>query len=144
MTLPYVCGLDMYFIIMISMNPMKMQVITSHSFFIFNSFWERGGREGGREGEKHWCERETLISWLLYAPNLGTNPAPTAWACALTGNWTGGLSLCRMMLNPLSHTGQGYFSFLKILDYLVSEHSHNIMRLYGMHCMIFCPFKNGK
>ena len=35
---------------------------------------ERGeGRE--KEGEKHQCERETLIDCLLYMPQLGTEPA---------------------------------------------------------------------
>ena len=29
--------------------------------------------EGKREGEKHRCERETLIGSLLYAPGLGPN-----------------------------------------------------------------------
>ena len=42
------------------------------------------GREGEKEGEKHWCVRDTLISCLLHTPtgDLACNPAH-----ALTGNW---------------------------------------------------------
>ena len=41
-------------------------------------------RERGREGEKHQCERETLISCLSYALLFETELATQA--CALTGN----------------------------------------------------------
>ena len=58
------------------------------------------GREGGREGEKHQCERETL-----YTSQSGAQPATQA--CALTRNGTGDLSFCGTMSNQLSHTGQG-------------------------------------
>ena len=54
------------------------------------------GREGGREGEKHHV-------WLpLVRPLLGI--WPTTQACALTGNRTSDLSVCRVMPKPLSHT----------------------------------------
>ena len=44
--------------------------------------------------------------WLpLTHPLLRTWPATQA--CALTGNRTGDSSLCRVALNPLSHTSQG-------------------------------------
>ena len=50
------------------------------------------------------CER--YINWLPLAhPQLGTWPAPQA--CALTGNQTGASLVCRLALNPLSHTSQG-------------------------------------
>ena len=43
-------------------------------------------RERGRKGEKHTCERETLIGCLTHThPNWAE---PAAWACALTGNQT--------------------------------------------------------
>ena len=52
-----------------------------HSFFyphpktwLLICFRERE-REGKREGDNHPCERETLISCLLYAPQLGVEPA---------------------------------------------------------------------
>ena len=34
------------------------------------------GREGEREGEKHRCTRETVISCLLHAHNCGRVPHP--------------------------------------------------------------------
>ena len=37
-------------------------------------------REGEREGEKHLCERETLISCPLYTPWPGTQPV-TRYLC---------------------------------------------------------------
>ena len=43
-------------------------------------FGERG-REGDKKGEKHQCERETLIGCLSHVPPPGTKPA--TWA--LTG-----------------------------------------------------------
>ena len=42
--------------------------------FIYLFLERREGRE--REGEKHRCERETLISCLLHAPNWGPGPQP--------------------------------------------------------------------
>ena len=45
----------------------------------------------------------------LPRPQLGTWPA--AQACALTGNQTSDLLVCRVTSNPLSHTGEfGHFS----------------------------------
>ena len=45
-----------------------------------------------------------------------TRPHPWTWpatqACALTGNGTDNLSVCRLVLNPLSHTSQGAVTFL--------------------------------
>ena len=52
-------------------------------------------------------ERERNIGRLpLTRTWLATDP--TAQACALTGNQTGHLSVCRMMSNQLSHTGWGF------------------------------------
>ena len=42
-------------------------------------------------------------------PPPGTRP--TTQACALTGNRTSDLLVCRMMPNPLSHTSQGKAQF---------------------------------
>ena len=60
-------------------------------------------REGERE-ETLMCKR--YMDWLpLTRPQLGT--WPLTQACALTGNRTGDLWVCRPALNPLSHTSQG-------------------------------------
>ena len=57
-------------------------------------------------GEKREKERENDIHWLpLSCPQLGT--WPTTQSCALTGNQTSTLLVCRLVLNPLSHTSQG-------------------------------------
>ena len=42
----------------------------------FVLFFRKRRREGEREGEKHQCERETLISCLLHNPNWGLNLQP--------------------------------------------------------------------
>ena len=59
--------------------------------------------EGGKRREK---ERERNSVWLsLTSPLL--RPWPATQACALTGNRTSDLLVCRPVLNPLSHTRQG-------------------------------------
>ena len=78
-----------------------MHYFATYSIFLkilFIYFREEKG------GEK---ERERNINvWLpLTQPLLGTWPA--AQACALTGNWTSDPLVCRLVLNPLSHTSQG-------------------------------------
>ena len=60
-------------------------------------------REGEREGEK--CRVGDVIQFPLLCSSLGTWPAPQA--CALTGNQTSDLSVCRLALNPWSHTSRG-------------------------------------
>ena len=61
-------------------------------------------------GEGREKERERNINQLpLTCPQLGTWPA--SHVCALTGYWTGDLSLCRPVFNPLSHTSQGSKQF---------------------------------
>ena len=55
-------------------------------------------REGEREGEKHWCERETRISCLSHVPQQEIEPITQAYA--LTGNWTHILLFYEMMLQP--------------------------------------------
>ena len=62
--------------------------------YLYFTFFKREGergREGEREGEKHQCERKTLISYLSYIPWPGTEPATKAYAPS--GNRTGNLSL---------------------------------------------------
>ena len=62
------------------------------------------GREGGRR-------RETSMYGYLSCPLLGMWPATQP--CALTGNQTHYPLVCRLALNPLSHTSQGAKFFLK-------------------------------
>ena len=64
-------------------------------FYLF-TFRERRW-EGGREGEKHGCMRETSTG-CLSCPQSGAWPAR---------NWTGNLLVHRLALNLLSHTSQG-------------------------------------
>ena len=59
-------------------------------------------REEERQGEKHQCERETFISCLSYASQLGTKPANQP--NALTENPTSDLLLCGMTTNQNNHT----------------------------------------
>ena len=59
-------------------------------------------RQRGREEER---ERNISVWLPLTLPLLGT--WPTTQACALTGNQTCDLLVCRLVLNPLSHTSQG-------------------------------------
>ena len=68
------------------------------------------GREGGREGEKHGCVRDTLIRCLLHTPNrdLACNPG------MCLNRESGDLSVCRAVLNPLSPTSQVYKLLLKL------------------------------
>ena len=56
----------------------------------------------GRDGERG----RNMNVWLpLMSPLLGT--WPTTQTYALTGNGTSDPLLCRLALNPLSHTSQG-------------------------------------
>ena len=75
------------------------------SFFFFLRFYvfifREKGKEAEREGEKHQCERETMMGCLFYVLQLGSSK-PTTQARALTRNRTCDLSLCGMMLNQLS------------------------------------------
>ena len=50
------------------------------------------------------------------APQPGTEP--TTEACALSGNWTGDLSLCGTTPNQLSHSGKGHKATLSMLMHL--------------------------
>ena len=68
-------------------------------------FLERGE---GREKER---ERNINVWLPLACPQPGTWPATQA--CALTGNQTGNILVHRLALNPLNHTSQGYFFFLR-------------------------------
>ena len=64
--------------------------------------------ERRKEGEKHQCGRETLISCLSHIPCLGMES--TTQALALTGNPTGDLEDAQ----PMSHTHQGLLFALNL------------------------------
>ena len=67
---------------------------------LFILFLDRGeGKEKGRG--------RNINVWLhLTCPLLGT--WPETQACVLTGNQTGDPLVHKLVLNPLSHTSQGY------------------------------------
>ena len=69
--------------------------------FIYLFIYRQRGRERKRE--------RNINVWLpLPWPSLGT--WPRTQACALTGNWTSDPSVCRRVLNLLSHISQACFS----------------------------------
>ena len=66
--------------------------------FIYFKREEKGGRKRERD----------INVWLpLTCPHPGAWPATQAGA--LTGNETGNSLVCRLALNPLSHTNQGRY-----------------------------------
>ena len=79
-------------------------------FLRFHLFLDRGE---GREKERERC----INVWLLLVrPLLRTWPTTQTWA--LSGNWTSDCLVCRLVLNPLSHTIQGHnWSLLRFLVY---------------------------
>ena len=82
-------------------------------------FLERG-EEGEREGN--------INVWLpLVCPLLGTWPATQA--CALTGNQTSDPSVCKLALNPLSHTSQGN----RVFFYNIDDLPKCLMRMRHVH-----------
>ena len=85
-------------------NLLEVKILFKKPQLYLFIFRERG-REGGREGKKQQCARNTLIGCLSYTPNWGT--WPTTLGCAVTGNQTCSLSVCRPALSPLSYTSQG-------------------------------------
>ena len=64
-----------------------------------------------REEEGWKKERERNIHVWLPLAHLLLGTWPATQACALTGNQTSDLSICRMGLSPLSHTNQGFLKF---------------------------------
>ena len=74
----------------------KYQTLFLKNVFIY---FQRGE---GREKKK---ERKINVWLPLGCPTLGT--WPTTQACDLTRNRTSDLLVCRLALNPLSHTSQG-------------------------------------
>ena len=75
-------------------SPLLLALLIFYFRFDLFIFRERG-REGEREGEKHWCVRETSIGCLSRAPNQAPGPQP------------------RLALNPLSHTSQHFSPYFR-------------------------------
>ena len=84
------------------------------------------GTEGEREGEKHQHVRETSA---LASLQWGTWPA--SQACALTGNRTGDVLVCRLVLNPLGHTSQVNYYY-----YYYYHHHHHHHHPHPRICLL--------
>ena len=76
-------------------------------------FIQREGKGRRKRG------RETSMCGCLLCPPLGTWPVTKA--CALTGDRTSNPLVCRLMLNPQSHTSQGSFYFFTPCDVVSLE-----------------------
>ena len=89
-----------------------------------------------REGEGREKERERNINvWLLLAhPQPGTWPAIQAWA--LTRNRTSDPSICRPVLNPLSHTIQGSLFYFLFIEFRERERNINLFFTLFMHSLV--------
>ena len=107
----------MYNIFKINIKVIILSYLKNISFILF--FRERGW-EREWEGENHRCVRETSMNCLLHAPQLGT--WPETQACAMTGNWTGDLSVHGPALNPVSHISHGHFNLFKVYNLVVYIH----------------------
>ena len=95
---------------------------TEFLFFLIFLFLDSGeGKEKERERNINVREKHQLVASPMH-PNQETNPQPR---CALTGNWTRDLSLCRTTANQLSHIGQGLSlvaSFTVSTNYIYSRY----------------------
>ena len=98
---------------------LSLKSINKKKILRFYLFIFRQG-EGGRKREKY------INAWLLLmCPLLGSWPATKARA--LTGNRTGDPLVCRLALNPLSHTSQGKkYTFLKKGKKMGRQRNHRI------------------
>ena len=79
-------------------NSRKEQIIFSFFKYFIYLFLERG------EGSEKERERNINVQLSLVLSLLRTRPITQA--CALTGYRTGGPLVCRLALDPLSHTSQ--------------------------------------
>ena len=87
------------FFLFLKFAQLLLSVPYSFYSFIYLFIFRERGREGGREGEKHQC---VVASPTPPIGDLTLNPG-----MCLTGNGTSDLLVCRLALNPLSHTSQG-------------------------------------
>ena len=80
--------------------------IVQKGYYIFLKdfiFFQRQEKGRQRSREESMCERISIVDSYTH-PNKGLS---STQACALTGNQTDGLSLCRPPANQLSHTDTG-------------------------------------
>ena len=75
-------------------------------------YFRQRGREGEKEGEKHQCVVASHV------PPTGDLTWLTAQASTLTGNPTGDPLVCRLALNPLSHTSQGHLPLILKIKFI--------------------------
>ena len=66
------------------------------------------------------------MDWVpVTCPHLGCGPGPTTQVCALIGNRTNDLLVCKLAPSPLSHTNHGFLetfsSTLLLLSILLSS-----------------------
>ena len=90
---------NIYWEVMLESEPLLILKIMKYIFFFKDFIYWFSERREGRE-------RNINVWLLLKHPILGTWPATQA--CALTGNPSGDPSVCRTILNPLSHLSQGW------------------------------------
>ena len=109
---------------------MRLQEFSNYTLLLNCIFLKRFYLLIFREG-KGGRKRETNINvwWYLTHPLLGT--WPTTQGRALTGNQTGVLLICKLPLNPLSHTSQCLIAFFT-----------GIFSLFCMNCMSNIKFIN--
>ena len=92
---------------------------------LFIYFYTEG--KGGRERERN------INVWLsLMCPLPGT--WPVTQACILIGNWTSNPLVCRLVLNPLSHTSQASLILFKC--YCIPFHGYAI--IFFNQSSLFC------
>ena len=92
------------------------------SFFLLRFYLFIFRKRGEREKERG----TSVCGCLSYAPLLGT--WPTTQACALTGNQTGDPLVCRLALNPLSHTSQGWSFLIRLRSNTKFKWELNVIR----------------
>ena len=97
-------------------------------FLLFNYFQRQGKR--GRKRERN------ISGLLLTHPQLGTWTATQP--CALTGNRTCDFSVCRPMLNPLSHPSQGLSSNFLSTWYRWDLRQPKLFPPSKLACMTLC------
>ena len=95
-------------------------------FFFLNSFLKKDfiylflerGEEGRKKGRETmtWERNIDLACTPVWDQAHNTGMCPDQ-ECALTGNWTSDLLLCRRTPNQLSHTGWSLFLNWQVLEY---------------------------
>ena len=69
-----------------------------------------------------------------HKPSTGDLTWSTIQLCALTRNWTGNPLVCKLTLNPLSHTSQGH---LLLSNAWLKSREFNVLFLASLNQLIF-------